>query len=378
MKTRPDVNDTLRAKGADAVRARGDKAQKWNGAAQEAAGRFKLIAFENIRLSTAPNYSIKGIIPRGGLVIIWGPPKCGKSFLAFDMVMHIALGRAYRGRRVQQGAVVYLALEGGSGFAARVEAWRRRYLDGHDQPVPFYLIDVPVDIIADHGNLIEAIKLQGVEAPAVVVIDTLNRGLVGDENKSDDMARFIRAADAIRMALGCAVLIVHHCGVAGSRPRGHTSLSGADDAQIAVERDYEGNITVKIEHLKDGEPGPPFGARLERVELGPDDEGDMMTSCIVIPAEIAGKEPKLPPAAKLALDQLRELIAAVGTAPPASNHIPQQPDIRVCPVELWREHFYRVYPGKPDTKQKAFVRASLTLQEQKTIGIWDTYAWLAK
>ena len=64
-----------------------------------------------------------------GSVVVWGPPKCGKSFWTFDLMMHVALGWEYRGRRVQQGAVVYLALEGGHGFRARVEAWRRRHLD---------------------------------------------------------------------------------------------------------------------------------------------------------------------------------------------------------------------------------------------------------
>ena len=27
-------------------------------------------------------------IPRVGLVVVWGPPKCGKSFWAFDLAMH--------------------------------------------------------------------------------------------------------------------------------------------------------------------------------------------------------------------------------------------------------------------------------------------------
>lgn len=63
--------------------------------------------------------------------------------------MHIVLGRDYRGRRVQQGSAVYLALEGGSGFAGRVEAWRQRYLGAHHQPVPFLLLDVSIDLIAD-------------------------------------------------------------------------------------------------------------------------------------------------------------------------------------------------------------------------------------
>ena len=69
------------------------------------------------------------------------------------------------------------------------------------------------------------------------------------------MAAYIRAADAIRETFHCAVIIVHHCGIAANRPRGHTSLSGADDAQIAVERDdASGIITAKVEHMKTAKP----------------------------------------------------------------------------------------------------------------------------
>jgi hypothetical protein len=52
--------------------------------------RFKLKPFTSITVSTAPNYLVKGILPRAGLVVVWGPPKCCKSFWTFDLVMHIA------------------------------------------------------------------------------------------------------------------------------------------------------------------------------------------------------------------------------------------------------------------------------------------------
>jgi hypothetical protein len=120
VKQHPDINDTLRSEGIDAVRARHDKAGKGNSGTKPP--RFKLKRFAEIKLSTARNYRIKGLLPHIGLAVIWGPPKCGKSFIAFDMAMHIAIGRDYRGRRVQRGVVVYCALEGGGGFAARVEA----------------------------------------------------------------------------------------------------------------------------------------------------------------------------------------------------------------------------------------------------------------
>lgn len=340
--------------------------------------RFKLTPFEQIQISTAPDYVVKGIIPRVGLAVVWGRPKCGKSFWTFDLAMHVALGREYRGRRVQQGPVVYLALEGGHGFRNRVEAWRRRHLDGYPDRVPFYLLDVPLDLVAERDKLIAAIRTQLADmAPVAIVIDTLNRALIGDENKSDDMAKFIRASDMIRVAFGCVVIIIHHCGIAGSRPRGHTSLSGADDAQIAVERDADGLITIKIEHMKDGDASAPMACKLERIELGNDDDGDPITSCVVVPLDDSAaraRRPKLSAVAKLALDLLQELAGEVGEAI-TSTHIPA--DAKAVSAMLWRETFYKAHiDEKRDTRKRKFSRAVERLQELKLIGVWSDWVWL--
>jgi AAA domain len=376
-----DVNDTLRAGGSDAVRARHDKACKYNsGDAISFEPRFTLKQFKAIVLTTVPSYLVKGVIPRTGIVVVWGPPKCGKSFWAFDITMHIALGWRYRGRRVQHGTVVYLALEGGHGFRNRVEAWRRRHLADYHGDVRFFLLDVPVDLVADRDKLIQAIRAQlGETHPAAVVIDTLNRALIGDENKSDDMAKFIRAADIIREAFECVVIIIHHCGVAGNRPRGHTSLSGADDAQIAINRSDDGIVTATVEFMKDGDASAPMASRLERVVLGVDDDGDPIASCVIEPADdwLAGKKQgKLPAAARLALDKLRELVADCGEPAPASNHVPK--NVRVCSESTWRQYFYNAYAAEAsDAKQKAFVRAVTRLQEARLIRLWRDLAWLA-
>jgi hypothetical protein len=209
--------------------------------------RFRLTRFRDIAITEGFTYLVKDLIPAMGLVVVWGPPKCGKSFWMFDLSMHIALGREYRGRRVQQGPVVYLALEGGRGFTHRVEAFRRRH---SVTDAPFYLITDRTDLVNDHTQLIDEIRFQSSDHPALVVIDTLNRSLVGSENSDKDMAAYIRAADAIREAFSCTVAIIHHCGVSGDRPRGHTSLTGAVDAQLAVRRDDGGIITVKVEMAK--------------------------------------------------------------------------------------------------------------------------------
>jgi len=101
--------------------------------------------------------------------------------------------------------------------------------------VPFYLEPVPLDLVRDHRALIAAIRRQlGDDKPVAVVLDTLNRSIRGSESSDEDMTAYVNAADAIRTAFECAVIVVHHCGIDGTRPRGHTSLTGTCAAQLAT------------------------------------------------------------------------------------------------------------------------------------------------
>src|SRR5262249_6235581 len=230
-------------------------------------------------------YLIKGVIPRIGLVVVWGPPKCGKSFWIFDLAMHVALGWPYRDRRVQQGPVVYCAFEGQTGFQARAQAFRQTFPIEVDGPVPFYLQPVTLDLAADHKELIAAIGRDAM-APVLVVLDTLNRSLRGSENDAKDMAAYIAAADAIREAFTCSVAIVHHCGIDGTRPRGSTALSGAVDAQLAVRRDASDAIIVDVEFMKDGAAGDMIASKLEVITVGKDEDGEEITSCVIRSADV--------------------------------------------------------------------------------------------
>src|ERR1700730_984609 len=51
--------------------------------------RFELIPFDKIAFETVPAYLVKGLVPRVCLSVFWGPPKCGKSFLVFDLLTRI-------------------------------------------------------------------------------------------------------------------------------------------------------------------------------------------------------------------------------------------------------------------------------------------------
>jgi AAA domain len=350
------------------------------------APRFKLLPFDKIAVGTDGVYLVKGIIPRTGLTVAWGPPKCGKSFWAFDLVMHIALGWEYRGRRVRQGPVVYLALEGGTGFAGRVEAWRMVFdeVDRRHDEIEGHRIGLFRKVPG--ADLIGCVRVQTAgHIPAVVVIDTLNRSLAGSESDDKDMAACVRAADAIRNAFGCAVIIVHHCGIDASRPRGHTSLTGAVDAQIAVKRDAADNVLVVVEYMKDGPAGAEISSKLVPVDVGIDADGDPMTSCVIVPLESqevakpVTKKAKLPKAAQIALRALNEATDELGEVPPASNHVPS--GVKCATLDHWRNYAYRrgISPSeKPRARQAAFQRASQYLIGAEIVGVWDEHAWVVK
>lgn len=338
--------------------------------------RFQPVPFHKIRASEKAEYRIKGLIPKTGLVLVWGPPKCGKSFWVFDAAMHIALGVEYRGRRVKAGPVVYLAAEGAHGFRGRVDAYRQHRCG--DVQAPFWLEPVRPDLVRDHAELIRVIGGLG-EPPAVVVVDTLNRTMTGSESSDEDMTKYIQAADAIVAAFECAVIVVHHCGIEGTRPRGHTSLSGAVDAQIAIAKGASGHCTATLELVKDGPEGDALGFTLRTVEVGADEDGDPITSCVVEPDEVQAGAPaqRLTDKQRAALEILANLLTDEGRPAPASDpHFPES--AIVASVDTWKEHLFRAEVLNRDASNPRtdFNRLRDQLKARGHIGIWDGKLWL--
>src|SRR3546814_5874187 len=62
----------------------------------------RLVPFKDIRPAVASTYLVKGLVPADGLTVVWGPPKSGKSFLAFDIAMSVARECPWRGKRVRR------------------------------------------------------------------------------------------------------------------------------------------------------------------------------------------------------------------------------------------------------------------------------------
>jgi AAA domain len=252
----------------------------------------------------------------------------------------------------------------------------------NDATVPlFHLLPTRLDLVHDIDELIADIRAQLGQATCIlIVIDTLNRSLAGSESKDEDMSEYVRACDRLREAFEAAVIVIHHCGVEGNRPRGHTSLSGAVDAQIAVKRDKSGSIVATVEHMKDGPEGDEIVSQLVVAEVGTDEDGEPITSCVVEPVAAGPKTAKpafsLPAAQKRALELLNDAIIRAGTIPQASDHIP--PNTACVTEAVWRQYCYDGMISdshKPDSKRKAFKRVSENLLAAGRVGKWGELVW---
>jgi hypothetical protein len=175
------------------------------------------------------------------VAVLVAPSGSGKSFLGLDLGASIATGEPFLNQPTMQGRVVYVAAEGGSFLKYRLAAWEKAR--------DLSLEDAPFQIEVDPLNLLDAdsvayfismVKNMSPEPTALVVIDTLARCMGGgDENSTQDMSLAVTSLDAIRMALGCSVLVVHHCGWDARHERGSTALRGAADVVLRLHSEQE-------------------------------------------------------------------------------------------------------------------------------------------
>jgi len=221
---------------------------------------------------------VKKVLPKSGLTIIYGEPGSGKSFFALDLVAHVARGLPWRGLRTKQCSVAYVAAEGVAGFGNRLKA----YGEGHGvdlSVLPVYVRGGQLAIKEQAVAIVDAVL--GLPHVGVIVIDTLAAVTPGaNENVSEDMGVAIERANFIIQSTGAAVILIHHSTKDGGTLRGWSGLLGAADSTIKIER-RDDKRTAHIEKMKEGEDSGKYGFKLRIVDLGQDDDGDPVTSCVV-------------------------------------------------------------------------------------------------
>lgn len=220
--------------------------------AQRNEAKFKLSAWRDISAPKPVNWLIEGALEANSLACLYGASGCGKSFIAVDLSLCIASGSDWHGQKVNQGSVIYFAGEGREGLRRRVAAWVQNAPECAGNVADYFLLADRACLLPDDTtDVIDA--LQQVIKPRLLVLDTLNRTMSGDENSTRDMTAYIQACDKIKAAYPeLTILIIHHTGHSTQeRARGSVALKGALDVELRAMRSEEGVISMMGTKAKD-------------------------------------------------------------------------------------------------------------------------------
>ena len=294
---------------------------------------------------------------------IFGPSGDGKSFVAADMGLTVATGQTWNGIQCKQGLVVMFVGEGHEGASRRVKAWHK----SHGEPdISFFHIS-GTTITFDEKGLraavaeIHEVEKQAGQQVALIIVDTLARHLIGDENTSKDMGAFVDMVASVMHAFPeSSAIVVHHTGKDADKTgqaRGSSALKGACDFEIQCM-----NGLLTFTKLKDDLPPAPIPFKLTVHQLGFDEEAEPITSCSVQYGERSLKSVALSDPQQAAIEVLITVSSGpVGTADSQNKWGSLVGD--------WRSAFYaKQLEAKPDLKRKTletqFDRAANSLIEK--------------
>ena len=256
----------------------------------KSVGRFGPVPIYDLTLAPPMEWLIKGVLPKAELGVLFGASGSGKTFVALDLAFSIARGIAWRERRTTRGRVVIIAAEGAGGIGKRGEAYAR-YHDFDLRGVDLHVIPAAPNFL-DNDDISEVMaEINNIGPIDVVIIDTFAQVTPGaNENTSEDMGRALANLKLVHGATGAMNLVVAHAGKDLSKGvRGWSGLKAAADVQIEVIRHENGEREIVLEKMKDGEDGIRWPFRLEVVDVGIDNDGDIITSCVAVPAELQAK-----------------------------------------------------------------------------------------
>lgn len=321
-----------------------------------------IVPFAQFREQPQPiRWLVKNWIQAEGLHMMFGPSGVGKSFVALDIACSIASEavKTWNGRTLKHGPVVYLAGEGYLGLKQRIVGWAaKKRLEELD----ICLSEEARDLNTPDGlrDTVQEIRELDVR-PALIVVDTLHRFMAGDENKAVDVKTMLDACAALAREFGCAVLLVHHTGVAQDaqdRARGSSAWRGAMDIELMVRGDGTEHISLSQTKNKDAERQKPVEFEMVSVDVPGwfDEDGAQVVTKVLVADEGMTEEPEKP----LTPNQNTALMAYIE----AAEKCGVVKDGTFCGLakDEWRKVFYeRKGEGNPDAKKKAFKRGQQDL-----------------
>jgi len=269
-----DVNDYVQA-GGDLAFLLAPTLQEW------------LMGADDFSAQPAPlKWIIRDWVQANALIMIHGPSGGGKTFITLDWILRISSTiTQWNNKNVKNGPVIYLAGEGHHGLRGRIAGWKAHHNVKH---LEMWISPEGVDLNTPEGynKVAEAIRALGVK-PCLIVVDTMHRHLLGDENSAQDAKTMLDACARLMKEFDCSVILVHHTGVseeAQHRARGSSAWKGALDIEISVVPALENQpIEIVQRKSKDSELAATVYAKLIGVQIPGwvDEDGQPVTTAVV-------------------------------------------------------------------------------------------------
>lgn len=342
---------------------RSRRANGHDDAGQEPPALPQYVPLGQLKLSRDVFWLIEDTLPRGTMVMVYGPGGCGKTYLGSSVAMGITSGQWY-GRAAEPGAVLYCAFERPDDAEDRLAALRDRLQLG---TLPIGLLRLPGirldDAIADH--VIGQSKALAATANVPirgVIIDTVSAALAGAKEDDEGLGQLRAAGERIAVETGATVFWLHHEGKADRNgPRGHLVLAEACMVWWRLEEREDSSRVVHVDKANRGPTQVPlFAFRLEPFTAGQDQRGRDIQLCELQLVDLDGALASKPrqrfgapattkvghgPVQKILLGELAKL---------ARRHPDGVDEATLKSVFVASFHAQRVAEGKPALEPKRY------------------------
>lgn len=159
------------------------------------------------------DFVLPGLVA-GSVGSIVSPGGAGKSMLALQLSIQIAGGPNFLNiSPLKRGRVVYFAAED----PKQILEHRLYHIGSYSSPEERENIIsnlVVRSILGKQPNLLEEKWLKHIKSLAcesrLIILDTLRRFHLGDENSSSDMNTVLNSLDEVSAETGCAIVFIHH------------------------------------------------------------------------------------------------------------------------------------------------------------------------
>jgi len=176
------------------------------------------------------HWVVKDLIIEGGVTLLSGKSKTGKTWLGLQIAVAVAKGESLFESPVKKGRVIYYHLEDGM---RRIKD--RLFKIGMEDGVDLAFIS-QINPLGTNNGIEELKKLIDKEKPILIIIDplTAGRNLKLSEDKAEDVASIFYPIRKIAQETGVSFMIVHHhkkgsVGDPRDDARGSSVISGAVD-----------------------------------------------------------------------------------------------------------------------------------------------------